>query len=433
MSSQRNLSGIPIVIEAVTGKNALHWRRRLFQVGTLFLAVFIPLSGLFRIDPVAGAFVILDRQIWWSDFLLVFGFWLMLASSLVLLYSAVGTAFCGWSCPQNTFSEWANWLTQKFLGKRAKVELDGLPMAIGSRKNHWANWAALLSILVFMSMFLALIPLLYFYPPDVIVSFLLFEEDERLASSIHYIYFIFVVLIFLDLAFIRHFWCRFMCIYKVWQHGFKTKHTLRVVYDVARKESCEKCNFCATVCFLDIDPKQIDTYDTCINCGECVTACNTLQAKKGLPGLLSFSFEAKSRSGVMNFLNGLSTRTRWTLPIMVLGLVMFTAGIISYQPYHLAVYQAEMQHAAEIRDYRVAVSNKRYQEGLVRISVMGLEDRDFTLSRSKAIFDTVGRVDLHLQIESNLKPGLYSFIVQAKSADGWQQNFKVQHFVAKGG
>ena len=433
MSSQRNLSGIPIVIEAITGKNALHWRRRMLQVFTLLLAVLIPLSGLFRIDPVAGAFVILDRQIWWSDFLLVFGFWLLLASSLVLLYSAVGTAFCGWSCPQNTFSEWANWLTQKFLGKRAKVELDGAPMTLGSQKNTWLNWATLALILLLMSMFLALIPLLYFYPPDVIASFVLFQQDERLAASLHYIYFIFVILIFLDLAFIRHFWCRFMCIYKVWQHGFKTKHTLRVAYDQTRSDACEKCNYCSTVCFLDIDPKQIDTYDSCINCGECVTACNKLQAKKGEPGLLSFRYELPKLGGLKKFFAGLSTRTRWTLPFSALGLLMFLTGVLTYQPYHLAVYQSEQDHGATIRDYRVAISNKRYQHALVNVNVLGMNKREYTLSRPKAIFDGVGRVDLRLQIEPNLKPGLHSFVVQAKSSDGWRQNFRVQHFVAKGG
>jgi len=432
MSSQRNLSGIPIVVEALTGQQALHWRRRVTQWGTLLLLVLIPVSGLFRIDPLAGAFVILDRQIWWSDFLLVFGFWLLLASSLVLLYSAVGTAFCGWSCPQNTMSEFANWLNQKLLGKRAKLELDGVAMTVGSQKNKLINWFSLGSIMLLMSMFGALIPLLYFYPPDVIASFVLFRDDARLAPSIHYIYFIFVILLFLDVAFIRHFWCRFMCIYKVWQHGFKTKNTLRVVYDQNRRDACEKCNFCATACFLDIDPKQIDTYDSCINCGECITACNTLQAKKGQAGLLSFRYETNIHRGWKNLYNGLSTRTRWTLPVAGLGLLMFLIGIVTYQPYHLAVYQSEKEHGANIRDYRIAISNKRYRRALVSISVLGLNKKQYTLSRPKAIFDDVGRVDLQMQIEPTLKPGLHSFVVRAKSSDGWRENFRVQHFVAKG-
>jgi polyferredoxin len=188
-----------------------------------------------------------------------------------------------------------------------------------------------------------------------------------------------------------------------------------------------------TACFIDIDPRQVNTYDTCINCGECITACNTLQAKKSQPGLLSFSFEAKKATGIKAIFNGLSQRARWTLPVTGLGLLMFLWGVWNYQPYHLAVYQNEQNHGANIRNYRVAISNKRYRPAMVTLKVLGLSSRDYTMSRPKAIFDGVGRIDLQMQLESHLKPGLHSFIVQAKSMDGWQQNFRVQHFVAKGG
>ena len=71
MSSQNSLRGIPVTTVAAKQisppNNALHWRRRAVQFGTLLIAVLIPLTGLLRIDVVAGAFLILDRQIWWSD------------------------------------------------------------------------------------------------------------------------------------------------------------------------------------------------------------------------------------------------------------------------------------------------------------------------------------------------------------------------------
>ena len=97
-----SLSKIPVAVVALKADTRLHWQRRMVQIATLLLAVLIPITGLFRIDPVAGAFTILDRQVWWADFFLVFGFWIMLAALMVTVYSFVGTAFCGWSCPQNT-------------------------------------------------------------------------------------------------------------------------------------------------------------------------------------------------------------------------------------------------------------------------------------------------------------------------------------------
>jgi len=160
-----------------------------------------------------------------------------------MLYSTVGTAFCGWACPQNTLSEIANDWTYRLLGKRADMSVAGEKMKVASSKDHWLNWLLLGLIFVAISMVLAFIPLLYFYPPDVIWSFIIFRDDERLADSLHYIYFICVLIVLVDVSFIRHFWCRFMCVYRVWQHGFKTHQTLRLAYDESRSEQCEKCNY----------------------------------------------------------------------------------------------------------------------------------------------------------------------------------------------
>ena len=433
MSSNDSIKSIPIKIEASSASMRLHWQRRALQVATIILAILIPVTGLFRIDPIAGAFVVIDRQIWWADFFLVFGFWLVLASGLVLLYSTVGTAFCGWSCPQNSMSEWANHLTRKLLGKRAEVSLDGEAMKVGKDKNRWLNWTVLGISFFLAAMFFALIPLFYFYSPSVIWSFVTFQHDERLAESLHYIYFIFVLVIFLDIAFIRHFWCRFMCIYKVWQHGFKTKQTLHVAYDKARSELCEKCNYCVTSCFLDLDPRQTDIYDTCINCGECITACNNLQAKKGQKGLLSFKIGDQDADRLAMFktkLSSLSSRVHWTIPVAVVGLAMFVWGLIDYERYHLSVYRADTLQGAQINDYRIAVSNKLYQEASVNIEIKGLEPDQYQLESSQASFKDVGRIDLKMRVTGALSPGLHPFIVKAFTEDGWSSSFRIQHFVA---
>jgi polyferredoxin len=433
MSSNNSIKSIPIKIEPPVASMRMHWQRRAMQVATIIVAILIPVSGLFRIDPIAGAFVVIDRQIWWSDFFLVFGFWLVLASGLVLLYSTVGTAFCGWSCPQNSISEWANHLTRKLLGKRAEVSLEGESMKVGQDKNKWLNWVVLGVSFFAAAMFFALIPLFYFYSPSVIWSFVTFQQDDRLAASLHYIYFIFVLVIFLDIAFIRHFWCRFMCIYKVWQHGFKTSQTLHVDYDESRSDLCDKCNYCVTHCFLDLDPRQTEIYDTCINCGECITACNNLQAKKGLKGLLSFKIgdrEASRLSILKTRLSSLSSRVHWTLPVAVLGLIMFFWGLASYERYHLSVYRADTLQGAQINDYRIAVSNKLYQAANVAIEIVGLDSDQYHLENSQALFEDVGRIDLNIHILQGLSPGLHPFLVKATSEDGWKDSFRIQHFVA---
>ncbi|WP_455199594.1 4Fe-4S binding protein [Kaarinaea lacus] len=434
MSSNDALSNIPVTVKPSAPGMTFHLRRRLTQTLFILLLIAIPISGLLRIDPVAGAFVVLDRQIWWADFFLVFGLWLLLASGLVLLYSTVGTAFCGWACPQNSLSELANKWTYKLLGKRADVSVAGEKMKVAASKNRFINWMLLGLILVSASMAVALIPLFYFYPPEVIWSFVTFQYDEQLASSLHYIYLVFVLVILVDAAFIRHFWCRFMCVYKVWQHGFKTHQTLQVTYDQSRSDSCEKCNYCNTVCFLGIDPRNTDMYDSCINCGDCIDACNRLQSKNNQSGLLSFSSGVsgkKKTSALARNLASMSTRMRWTIPFALLGLGMFVWGLIDYQYYHLAVYRADTEHGAEIRDYRVAISNKLYRSAELSVSIEGLAEDDYSFSDHLARFESAGRVDLNLHIKPNLDEGLHSFLVRVESADGWKDSYRVQHFVEK--
>lgn len=434
MSSIDSVSKIPVKVEQPKVSYKLHWQRRALQFATILLAVLIPATGLFRIDPVAGAFVILGRQIWWSDFWLVFGVWMILASALVMVYSTLGTSFCGWSCPQNTLAEWANYLTRKILGKRAEINLHGEKMQVVGKKNKWPYWLLLGSILMSISMSIALIPLFYFYDLDIIWSFITLREDMRLAGSIHYIYTIFVLVIFVDIAFIRHFWCRFMCVYKIWQHGFKTKQTLHITYDKSRSDECEKCNYCVTSCFIDLDPRKTDIYDTCINCGECVTACDNLHAKKGQAGLLRFDLgerQEKRRPFFRVNLGSLSARMTWTLPFALLGLSMFVFGIISYERYHLAVYRADVTHSHGINKYRIGISNKFYEPANVSISIEGLSANQYELQSTQASFDTVGRIDLSLQIIDGLPAGLHSLLVRVKSADGWQDSYRVQHFVER--
>lgn len=432
----KTLAQIPVVAVPLARKptQRLHWYRRSMQWGVIALAILIPLSGLFRIDPIDGAFVVLDRQIWFSDFTIVFGFWFFVASSLVALYSVAGTVFCGWACPQNTFSEWANLLTHKLLGRRADVMLDGQPMKIASDKNRWQNWIVLGGIFTAVSMALALIPLLYFYPPDVVWSFITLRQDARLAGSLHWIYAVFALIILLDIVFIRHFMCRFMCIYKVWQHIFKTKETLHIAYDESRSDACQKCNYCVTSCFIDIDPRKTDTYDTCINCGECVTACNTLQAKKtGEPGLLTYAFGENRRENIANSrtgISGLKGRLLWISPWLALGLIMFGWGLYSYQGYHFSVYRAETDHGTQINEYRINLASKYYYDTSMKIEIEGLAEGTYELEKSRVDFAKAGRVNVALTLASSqFASGLTPFIVRITADDGWSNTFRVNHFV----
>lgn len=412
-----------------------HWQRRSVQVITLLLVIIVPASGLFRIDPKAGALVILHRQVWFADFFLIAGLWVSLVSLLVMLYSLAGTVFCGWVCPQNIFSEWANFMTHLLLGKRAEVNLDGQAPVIAPAKNRAINWILLGLSFLLASMFLGVIPLFYFYDPGTVLSFILWRSDPVLAQSLHWIYAVFVLIILVDIAVIRHFWCRFACVYRVWQHSFRTRETLHVRYDDSRASACEKCNYCVTSCFIEIDPRKTNVYDSCINCGECIDACNRLQGKKGLPGLLSFEIGENQQKKVerIQFRNnafGLKTRATWMSVILLLGISLFTWGLWTWKPLHLSAYRAETQESSRVAlNYRIEIANKRYQTEVVTLGLKGLHDGEYHFSQTQLIIPPADRRSVTLSVSPNLSHGLHYFIIDATAPDvGWKDHFSIRHF-----
>jgi polyferredoxin len=413
---------------------SFHLRRRVSQAIAVLLAVLIPATGLFRFDMEVGGFVVLDRQIWFSDFFLIAGLWVFLVSLLVLLYSSAGTVFCGWACPQNILSEWANYMTQRYLGKKAQVSLDGELPIVQDSKNKIINWMILGLSFTAVSMFVALIPLLYFYPPEVVWSFVIWRPDPHLARSLHWIYFVFTLVILLDISVIRHFWCRFACVYRVWQHSFKTRETLHVRYDPSRSFDCVGCNFCEKSCFIELNPRQTDIYDSCINCGECIDACQVMHLKKGQSGLLSFEWGERTlgdaRAGWMrNAMNGFRGRLRWIWLLACLGLFSFTYGYLNWEPLHLAVYAAEIRDANAQRDYRIAITNKQLKSTHVNVLIQGLSNDEYQLEGDDLTLAPAAHASLHLRISDQLPQGLHRFevIVQSQSDPLVQLKFRVEH------
>ena len=436
MSANEVLKDIPVKQIHVPGATVLHRSRRAVQYFTLLVLVAIPTSGLFRIDPQAGAFILLDRQVWFSDIFIVMGFWIFVASLLVMMYSLVGSVFCGWMCPQNTVSEYANMLTEKLLGRRAQMmDLSGDRMKVASRKQSPLNYLLLAVGLLLPAMLFALIPLLYFYPPSAIWSLITFTDDARLAGSLHWIYFVCVAVFMLDIVVIRHLMCKYMCIYRVWQHSFKTKETLHIHYDVVRSDHCATCHYCVDSCFLDIDPRQTEVFDSCVNCGECVTACDELHAKSKKmdgPGLLSFAIGDKDRPKkkgrekgyVASFFNRAKASTMATL----LGAALFAIGIAGYQSDEFSVYRSEGWQGAKVLDYRISIAHKLYHPTDITLRIKGLEAGQFKLQTTHVHFDTAGRKDVVLHIDQSLPKGLHRFHVYANSTDGWSGKFDVTHY-----
>jgi len=63
------------------------------------------------------------------------------------------------------------------------------------------------------------------------------------------------------------------------------------------------------------------------------------------------------------------------------------------------------------------------------LSVEGLPQDAYSLSKRKVSFESVGRTSVFLSILPKLHHGLYPFVVAAHSTDGWTGRFDVQLFV----
>ena len=403
--------------------------RRASQLFTLALLVLVPVTGLFHINVADGAIVVLDRQIWFSDFFIIFGFWIMIASILVMSYSLAGAVFCGWVCPQGSASEWANALTYRLLGRKAEVmDFSGKPMQVARRKDSWRNKALLFSILWLMAMFYAVIPLLYFYPPAELWRVVTMRAEH--AGSVLWIYAVFTVILFLDIGMIRHMVCRYMCIYRMWQHSFKTRDTLHVAYDDSRAADCANCHYCADSCYLELDPRNTVVYDSCINCGDCIDACNELHArsrKLSGPGLLRFEMGDPTGERGRGNVGSFFSRVRVALPVAVFGGLMFWYGLSSYEPHHMSVFRAENAHQGAVRDYQINIANKLYRPADFTVRVGNLPDGAWRLSRDKVHMDTAGRANVRLHV-GELPKGLYNVRVTVRASDGWTGSFLLRHF-----
>jgi len=432
MSANEILSKISVIEEHVPGAKTLGPMRRYAQITTLVLLVLIPASGLFRIDVPAGGVLMWDRLVWFSDIFIIMGFWIFIASLLVMMYSLVGSVFCGWMCPQNTVSEWANTLTDRLLGRRAKMmDMTGSRMQVAVRRKSLLNYVILGSLLFGASLVYALIPMFYFYSPQAIWSFVSFQYDPELAGALHWIYMVCVFVMLINIVAIRHLMCKYMCIYRVWQHSFKTRDTLHVSYDATRADHCTNCRYCVDSCFLDIDPRQPEVFDSCVNCGACVVACDALHSKsKKLegPGLLRLSFgdewKGKYRGALGSFFNRARTATLAT----VIGAAMLVFGLVTYEPASFSVYRGESQQGSQLIDYRINLAYKVNHPEQMHIRVEGLDSSQYTLERDVVQFEHAGRQDVVLHIRDGLPEGLYRFRVVVTADNGWSRVFSVVHF-----
>ena len=224
-----------------------------------------------------------------------------------------GRVWCGYSCPQSTWTWLFMWCERITEGDRnRRIKLQAAPWGfnkIARRTVKHALWMAI-------SVMTALTFVGYFTPIRPLAMELL--TLEMAGVSVFWVLF-FTGATYLNAGWLREAVCMHMCPYARFQSVMFDKDTLAISYDVARGESrgprkrgvdpasaglgdCIECHLCVQVC-----PTGIDIRDglqmACIGCAACIDACDSVMDKMGYArGLVRYTSEHELQGGKTHLL-----------------------------------------------------------------------------------------------------------------------------------
>lgn len=301
----------------------LQAKRSAAQIGFFLLFALAPVFDILRIDLVAGHAVILGME--WRlgiDAFLAGGIgagemaanlflrlFLPLAAAAGLLLLVAwrwGRLYCGWLCPHFAVVETINDLMRRATGKPSLWDRQALPACHAdgspiSRDRAW--WLVLLPTAVIVGFVWAVVLLGYLLPPVEVYGNLIALSPTRNQAL-----FISVATAVLTAEFLlaRHLFCRFGCAVGVFQSLLWMANRDAMVVGFARRRAahCADCYaadgpghaVCEGVCPMRLRPRLAKRkMFTCTQCGQCLTACATVEMGRGREPLLRWIEDEAAR------------------------------------------------------------------------------------------------------------------------------------------
>ncbi|MEE1868516.1 cytochrome c oxidase accessory protein CcoG [Pseudomonas auratipiscis] len=264
-------------------------------------------------DLADSKFHIFGATFWPQDFILLSALLIICAFGLFAITVFAGRVWCGYTCPQSSWTWVFMWCEKVTEGDRnQRIKLDAAPWGLNKMIRRSAKhtlWLAisLLTGLTFVGYFTPIRPLA--------------EELFTLqlgGISLFWILF-FTGATYINAGWLREAVCMHMCPYARFQSVMFDKDTLAIAYDPTRGESrgprkkdsdykakglgdCIDCQMCVQVC-----PTGIDIRDglqmECIGCAACIDACDSIMDKMGYArGLVGYKSEHNLQGGTTNWL-----------------------------------------------------------------------------------------------------------------------------------
>ena len=259
-------------------------------------------------DLSESKFHIFGATFWPQDFILLSALLIIAAFGLFAITVFAGRVWCGYTCPQSTWTWLFMWCEKITEGDRnQRIKLQAAPWRLNKILRRTAKHSLWLAI----SVMTALTFVGYFTPVRPLATELLTLEIAGI--SLFWMLF-FTGATYISAGWLREAVCMHMCPYARFQSVMFDKDTLAIAYDAARGErrgprkrevtpadvglgDCVDCQLCVQVC-----PTGIDIRDglqmACIGCAACIDACDSIMDKMGYArGLVSYTSEHQLQGG----------------------------------------------------------------------------------------------------------------------------------------
>ncbi|WET08220.1 cytochrome c oxidase accessory protein CcoG [Pseudomonas sp. D3] len=337
----------PKKVKAQSSDNLIHTRSftglfrtlRVAGAGFLFLAFFgtvwLNWGGRQAVlwDLAESKFHIFGATFWPQDFILLSALLIICAFGLFAITVFAGRVWCGYTCPQSSFTWLFMWCEKVTEGERnQRIKLQAAPWSL----NKLARRSAKHTLWLGISVLTGLTFVGYFTPIRPLAAELLTWQLGGV--SLFWVVF-FTAATYINAGWLREAVCMHMCPYARFQSVMFDKDTLTISYDAARGEhrgprkreakpadvglgDCIDCHVCVQVC-----PTGIDIRDglqmECIGCAACIDACDSIMDKMGYArGLVSYTSEHQLQGGKTHLLRPRLIGYSAVLLVMIAALVM---------------------------------------------------------------------------------------------------------------
>ena len=337
----------PKKVKAKSSDNLFHTRSftglfrslRVAGAGVLFLAFFgtvwLNWGGRQAVlwDLAESKFHIFGATFWPQDFILLSALLIICAFGLFAITVFAGRVWCGYTCPQSSFTWLFMWCEKVTEGERnQRIKLQAAPWSL----NKLARRSAKHTLWLGISVLTGLTFVGYFTPIRPLATELLTWQMGGV--SLFWVLF-FTAATYINAGWLREAVCMHMCPYARFQSVMFDKDTLTISYDAARGESrgprkrevkpadvglgdCIDCQLCVQVC-----PTGIDIRDglqmECIGCAACIDACDSIMDKMGYArGLVSYTSEHQLQGGKTHLLRPRLIGYSAVLVVMIAALVV---------------------------------------------------------------------------------------------------------------